>query len=78
MIYAAMGFMSYTGYRDYPIEAFFAITLAIVVAQVIVDKLYTALHWYSSMNERMEQLLRETQQHRGGIEKNFGVFKKRL
>ena len=71
MIYAAMGLMSYTGYRDYPIEAFFAITLAIVVAQVIVDRLYTALHWYSSMNERMEQLLRETQQHRAELKRTL-------
>ena len=75
MMFAAMGYMSYTGYRDYPIEVFFAITLAIVVAQVIVDRLYTALHWYSSMNERMEQLLRETQQHRAELKKALGSLK---
>ena len=75
MMFAAMGYMSYTGFRDYPVEAFFAITLAIVVAQVIVDRLYTALHWYSSMNERMEQLLRETQQHRAELKKTVGSLK---
>ena len=75
MMFAAMGYMSYTGFRDYPVEAFFAITLAIVVAQVIVDRLYTALHWYSSMNERMEQLLRETQQHRAELKKTLGSLK---
>ena len=67
LMFAAMGYMSYTGHRDYPVEACFAIILAIVVAQVIVDRLYTALHWYSSMNERMEQLLRETQQQRAEL-----------
>ena len=75
MMFAAMGYMSYTGFRDYPVEAFFAITLAIVVAQVIVDRLYTALHWYSSMNERMEQLLRETQQHRAELKKTLASLK---
>ena len=75
MMFAAMGYMSYTGFRDYPVEAFFAITLAIVVAQVIVDRLYTALHWYSSMNERMEQLLRETQQHRAELKITVGSLK---
>ena len=64
---AAMSIMSYTGFRDYPLEVYFAMTLAIAVAQVIVDRLYTALHWYSSMNERMEQLLRETQQNRAEL-----------
>ena len=64
---AAMAIMSYSGFRDYPAEAYFALTLAIAVAQVIVDRLYTALHWYSSMNERMEQLLRETQQNRAEL-----------
>ncbi len=75
MMFAAMGYMSYTGFRDYPVEAFFAITLAVVVAQVIVDRLYTALHWYSSMNERMEQLLRETQQHRAELKITVGSLK---
>ena len=75
MMFAAMGYMCYTGYRDYPIEAFFAIALAVVVAQVIVDRLYTALHWYSSMNERMEQLLRETQQHRAELKRTLGSLK---
>ena len=75
MMFAAMGVMSYTGYRDYPIEVFFAITLAIVVAQVIVDRLYTALHWYSSMNEQMELLLRETQQHRAELKKTLRSLK---
>ncbi len=67
VLLAAMGIMSYTGFRDYPIEVYFALALAIAVAQVIVDRLYTALHWYSSMNERMEQLLRETQQNRAEL-----------
>ena len=71
MVFAATGIMSYTGFRDYPIEVYFAMILAIVVAQVIVDRLYTALHWYSSMNERMEQLLRETQQNRAGLRKTL-------
>lgn len=72
---AAFGLMSYAGYRDYPIEAFFGIALAIAVAQVIVDRLYTALHWYSSMNERMEQLLRETQQHRSDLKNALGSLR---
>ena len=70
-ILAATGIMSYTGFRDYPIEIYFAMILAIVVAQVIVDRLYTALHWYSSMNERMEQLLRETQKNRAELKKTL-------
>ena len=64
---AAMAIMSYSGFRDYPAEVYFALTLAIAVAQVIVDRLYTALHWYSSMNEHMEQLLRETQKNRAEL-----------
>ena len=75
VLVAAMGIMSYTGFRDYPIEVYFAMTLAIVVAQVIVDRLYTALHWYSSMNERMEQLLRETQQNRAELRKTLGSLR---
>ena len=71
MVFAAMWVMSYSGFRDYPIEFYFAMILAIVVAQVIVDRLYTALHWYSSMNERMEQLLRETQQNRAELRKTL-------
>ena len=67
VLLAAMAIMSYSGFRDYPVEVYFALTLAIAVAQVIVDRLYTALHWYSSMNERMEQLLRETQQNRAEL-----------
>lgn len=72
---AAFGMMSYAGYRDYPIEAFFGIAIAIVIAQVIVDRLYTALHWYSSMNERMEQLLRQTQQHRADLRSALGSLR---
>ena len=72
MTCAVMGIMSYAGFRDYPIEAFFAIILAIIVARVIVNSLYTALYWYSSMNERMEQLLRTTQQHRAELAKALG------
>ena len=71
MILAAMGIMAHTGLRDYPIEFFFAMIVAIAIAQVIVDRLYTALHWYSSMNERMEQLLRETQQNRAELRKTL-------
>ena len=71
VILAAMGIMSYTGFRDYPIEVYFAMTLAIAIAQVIVDRLYTALHWYSSMNERMDQLLRETQRNRAELRKTL-------
>ena len=71
ILLAAMAIMSYSGFRNYPIEVYFAMTLAIVIAQVIVDRLYTALHWYSSMNERMEQLLRETQQNRAELRKTL-------
>ena len=68
---ATMAIMSYSGFRDYPIEVYFAMILAIMVAQVIVDRLYTALHGYSSMNERMEQLLRETLQSRAELRKTL-------
>ena len=71
MICAGMGYMSYVGFRDYPIEVFFAIIIAIIIAQVIVNSLYTTLHWYSSMNERMEQLLRTTKQHRAELAKTL-------
>ena len=72
MACAVMAILSYTGFRDYPVEAFFAIVLAIIVARVIVNRLYTALYWYSSMNERTEQLLRATQQHRSELAKALG------
>ncbi len=78
VILAAKEIMSYTGFRDYPIEFYIAMILAIVVAQVIVDRLYTALHWYSSMNERMEQMLRETQRNRAELRKTLESLKERL
>src|SRR5579871_2608417 len=60
--------LNLTGARDYPLgELTITLALAAISSWLGAYTMFTAVHWYRAMQERSEQLLRETRDHRAEL-----------
>jgi signal transduction histidine kinase/CheY-like chemotaxis protein len=67
--------LSYSGVRIYPLPPLLGmLTMAVVVAWLLVRSLYTALQWVWDAQRRAERLLQEVRQHRAELSQTLQSY----
>jgi signal transduction histidine kinase/CheY-like chemotaxis protein len=71
-ISAVAGWLTFSGVRDYPMpELGVALGLSLLLAWCSVNILFTAVVWYSTMQEQADRLLQETRDNRADLKQTL-------